>query len=148
MGTDNRTAAPERGCAVTHKEVIVVGGGIAGLTAALSLAHKGKDVLLVEKNDYCGGLMNSFVRDGFRFEGGARALVNAGLVKTPDKGIRARYRNLAQPDHPWELKTPCSPIDGEQSLDATTPGCSKRFTQGARMRSIKSSRRSATSWRI
>lgn len=63
------------------RDVIVVGGGIAGLTAALSLAHKGRDVLLLEKNENCGGLMNSFVRDGFRFEGGARALVNAGLVK-------------------------------------------------------------------
>jgi len=66
---------------VSHKEVIIVGGGIAGLTAALSLAHNGKDVLLLEKNDYCGGLMTSFVRNGFRFEGGARALVNAGLVR-------------------------------------------------------------------
>jgi phytoene dehydrogenase-like protein len=66
---------------VTEKEVIVVGGGVAGLTAALSLAHKGVGVLLLEQNERCGGLMNSFVREGFRFEGGARALVNAGLVK-------------------------------------------------------------------
>jgi len=66
---------------VIRKDIIVVGGGIAGLTAALSLAHKGSDVLLIEKNERCGGLMNSFERDGFRFEGGTRALVNAGLVK-------------------------------------------------------------------
>ncbi len=65
---------------MTNKDIIVVGGGLAGLTAALSLARKGKDVLLIEKNEHCGGLMNSFERGGFRFEGGARALVNAGLV--------------------------------------------------------------------
>ncbi|HEY9055336.1 MAG TPA: NAD(P)/FAD-dependent oxidoreductase [Rectinemataceae bacterium] len=65
---------------MTDKDIIVVGGGIAGLTAALSLASKGKDVLLIEKNERCGGLMTSFEREGFRFEGGARALVNAGLV--------------------------------------------------------------------
>ena len=65
---------------MTNKDIIVVGGGIAGLTAALSLAQKGKDVLLIEKNERCGGLMTSFEREGFRFEGGARALVNAGLV--------------------------------------------------------------------
>ena len=34
-----------------QKDIIVVGGGIAGLTAALSLAHKGRDVLLIEKNE-------------------------------------------------------------------------------------------------
>ncbi len=64
-----------------QRDIIVVGGGLAGLTAALSLAQKGKDVLLLEKNESCGGLTNSFVRHGFRFEAGARALVNAGLVK-------------------------------------------------------------------
>lgn len=64
-----------------QKDIIVVGGGIAGLTAALSLAHSGREVLLLEKNEICGGLMSTFVKDGYRFEAGARALVNAGLVK-------------------------------------------------------------------
>ncbi len=63
------------------KDVIVVGGGISGLTAALSLAHAGKEVLLIEKNERCGGLMSTFERNNYRFEAGARALVNAGLVK-------------------------------------------------------------------
>ena len=40
---------------MTNKDIIVVGGGLAGLTAALSLAQKGKDVLLIEKNEHCGG---------------------------------------------------------------------------------------------
>jgi len=64
-----------------EKDIIVVGGGIAGLTAALTLAQSGKKVLLLEKNEACGGLMSTFSKDGFRFEAGARALVNAGLVK-------------------------------------------------------------------
>lgn len=61
-------------------EHVVVGGGIAGLTAAVYLSRSKNDTLLIEKNETCGGLMNSFVRDGFHFEGGARALVNSGLV--------------------------------------------------------------------
>jgi phytoene dehydrogenase-like protein len=64
-----------------QNDIIVVGGGIAGLTAALILADSGREVLLLEKNEICGGLMNTFTRDGYRFEAGARALVNAGLVK-------------------------------------------------------------------
>ncbi|KAF2956663.1 NAD(P)/FAD-dependent oxidoreductase [Marinitoga sp. 38H-ov] len=62
-------------------KVIVVGGGISGLTSAIYLARAGKNVLLIEKNNSCGGLFNSFYRNGFRFEGGARAIVNSGLVK-------------------------------------------------------------------
>jgi phytoene dehydrogenase-like protein len=61
-------------------QIIVVGGGIAGLTCAAYLAKGGKKVLLVEKNKECGGLVNSFSRDGFRFEAGVRALENAGII--------------------------------------------------------------------
>lgn len=102
---------------MTHKEFIVVGGGIAGLTAALSLAHKGKDVLLIEKNGHCGGLMNSFVRDGFRFEGGARALVNAGLVKPLIKEFGLDIELLPNPITLGVEGTMLA-IEGEQSLYA------------------------------
>lgn len=59
---------------------IVVGGGMAGLTAAAYLAKEGRSVLLIEKNKECGGLVNSFSRDGFQFEAGVRALENAGII--------------------------------------------------------------------
>lgn len=36
---------------------IVVGGGIAGLTSAVYLARAGQNVLLIEKNKECGGLV-------------------------------------------------------------------------------------------
>ncbi len=54
---------------------------MAGLTAAAYLARAGVDVLLLEKTPSCGGLVNTFERDGFRFEGGARALVSAGILQ-------------------------------------------------------------------
>jgi len=59
---------------------IVVGGGIAGLTCAAYLAREGQKVLLVEKNEKCGGLVDSFTRDGFHFDAGVRALENAGVI--------------------------------------------------------------------
>jgi len=59
---------------------IIVGGGIAGLTSAAYLARAGQKVLLIEKNKECGGLVNSFTRDGFHFDAGVRALEDAGII--------------------------------------------------------------------
>src|SRR6056297_2293272 len=61
-------------------DVLVVGGGMAGLTASAYLARAGFDVLLMEKNAECGGLVNSFIKDGFLFDAGVRALEDAGII--------------------------------------------------------------------
>lgn len=68
---------------------IIVGGGIAGLTSAAYLSRAGQRVLLIEKNRECGGLVNSFTRDGFHFDAGVRALEDAGIIFTMlnDMGI-------------------------------------------------------------
>jgi phytoene dehydrogenase-like protein len=59
---------------------VIVGGGIAGLTSAAYLSREGQKVLLIEKNSECGGLVNSFTRDGFHFDAGVRALEDAGII--------------------------------------------------------------------
>jgi phytoene dehydrogenase-like protein len=63
-----------------HYDTLIVGGGIAGLTSAVYLARAGQKVLLIEKNRECGGLVNTFSRDGFRFDAGVRALEDAGII--------------------------------------------------------------------
>ncbi|MBN2004625.1 MAG: NAD(P)/FAD-dependent oxidoreductase [Anaerolineae bacterium] len=61
-------------------DVIIVGGGIAGLTATAYLAKAGYTTLLCEKESHCGGLVRSFERNGFVFDGGIRAIENSGIV--------------------------------------------------------------------
>ncbi len=39
----------------TNQTILVVGGGISGMTAALEAAECGKDVILIEKNPSLGG---------------------------------------------------------------------------------------------
>jgi phytoene dehydrogenase-like protein len=63
-----------------HCDVIVVGAGIAGLTASAFLAKSGHSVLLLEKDEKVGGCVNSFERDGFVFDGGIRAIENSGVL--------------------------------------------------------------------
>jgi phytoene dehydrogenase-like protein len=73
---------------------IVVGGGIAGLTAAVYQSRAGRNVLLVEKNEVCGGLVNTFNRNGFRFDAGVRALLDAGIIHTMLKDLEIDLKTV------------------------------------------------------
>jgi phytoene dehydrogenase-like protein len=59
---------------------IVVGGGIAGLTATAYLARDGHAPLLCEKEGTLGGLVRTFVRGGIHYDAGIRSLENCGVV--------------------------------------------------------------------
>lgn len=63
------------------KQVIVVGAGISGLTAAAYLLRYGFKVTLVEASSDTGGLVNSFYKDGYLFDTGPRAIGNAGILE-------------------------------------------------------------------
>ncbi len=46
----------------TNQTILVVGGGISGMTAALEAAECGKDVILLEKNPYLGGRVSQLYK--------------------------------------------------------------------------------------
>ena len=58
-------------------EVIVVGGGLAGLACATRLSKAGKQVTLIEATDRVGGRVRSDVIDGFTMDHGFQVLLTA-----------------------------------------------------------------------
>jgi oxygen-dependent protoporphyrinogen oxidase len=74
-----------------YRKAIIIGAGIAGLTAAYQLRQRGWDISLLEREDRVGGVINSWRQDGFLLEGGpnsflaspqaTRLIGELGLVK-------------------------------------------------------------------
>ncbi|MEC8553807.1 MAG: phytoene desaturase family protein [Planctomycetota bacterium] len=63
------------------KSVTVVGGGLAGLSAACVLAARGHQVTLLDKNDWVGGKAAVHRRDGYRFDMGPTILTLPSVLK-------------------------------------------------------------------
>ena len=64
-------------------DVIVIGAGNGGLTAAASLAKKGLKVLLLERHNIPGGAATSFCRGRFEFEVALHQLSGMGTPEKP-----------------------------------------------------------------
>ncbi|WP_292379567.1 phytoene desaturase family protein [Methanosarcina sp. UBA289] len=70
-------------------DVIVVGAGISGLLAALTLSKHGKTVLVLEKSQHLGGNCNSYMVDGYQVDTGAHAITH--LIEGPLKRLMDNY---------------------------------------------------------
>ena len=64
-------------------DVVVIGAGNGGLTAAATLAQKGLNVLMLERHNIPGGAATSFCRGRFEFEVALHQLNGLGTLEKP-----------------------------------------------------------------
>lgn len=102
------------------KNVIIVGGGLAGLSAAVILARAGRTVTIFERRRYLGGRAVTHLRHGYRFNLGPHAFYRHGHgwnvlreIGIPVRGGVPKPRGTAMlgneryklPTNPWSLLT-------------------------------------------
>jgi phytoene desaturase len=63
------------------RNVVIVGGGLGGLAAACTLAARGHQVVILEKNDWVGGKAAEHREAGYRFDMGPTILTLPSVLK-------------------------------------------------------------------
>src|SRR5512136_1763194 len=116
-------------------DAIVVGGGIAGLIATAYISKTGLRTLLCEKEPSCGGLINSFERDGFVFDGGIRAMENSGVLLPMLKHLGVELElvrnhvSLGIEDRVIRLESEANVADYQALLEALYPNSKAEITR-------------------
>lgn len=82
-------------------DVVVVGAGAAGMTAALAAAHHGLDTVLIEKDTHFGG---SAARSGGGLWVPGNAVLDAAGVTDTPADAHAYLAHVAGPDVPGDLR--------------------------------------------
>ena len=123
------------------KPIGIIGGGLAGLSAACVLAARGRRVILFERNEWLGGKAAQLRGDGFRFDMGPTIVTIPSVLRRifSEAGARMEdYLDLVRLDPQWRcffddgsvLDLAQNPDAMAQTLDAFAPGTNS----GARYR--------------
>ena len=83
--------------------VVIVGAGLAGLSAAIHLAAAGRKVTILEKNLFPGGRNGLLERNGYSFDTGPTVLTMPDLISDI-------FATLGENMNEWLELTPVSPL--------------------------------------
>jgi phytoene desaturase len=122
------------------KPIGIIGGGLAGLSAACVLAARGRKVILFERNEWLGGKAAQLRGEGFRFDMGPTIVTIPSVLRRifSEAGARLEdYLELVRLDPQWRcffddgssLDLAQNPEAMARTLDAFAPGigCGDRY---------------------
>ena len=123
-------------------DVVVIGAGNGGLSAAAYLAKNNKKVLVLEKHNLPGGCATSFVRGRFEFEATLHELCSVGDGLTDETSgnfrkiinklygvniewvvINELFRTISLNDNKYDVTLPANVKDFIEKMEQTVPGC-------------------------
>lgn len=123
-----------------NKHIVVIGAGLGGLSAAISLATEGFSVDLLEKNDKVGGKLNILQKDGFTFNLGPSMLTMPHIFqklfekagkKMEDyvtiQTVEPHWRNFFEDGSTLDLSS--DPVRMKQELDKLGANTAQEFEQ-------------------
>ncbi len=118
-------------------DVIVIGSGVGGLSAAILLAQQGKNVLVLERHYVAGGFTHTFARKGYEWDVGVHYL---GEVHRPRSVLRQIFDVFSEGQLRWQAMDPvydriCFPgesYDYEAPLEAWKQRMFQAFPQETR----------------
>lgn len=115
------------------KPIGIIGGGLAGLSAACVLAARGHRVIVFERNDWLGGKAAPLSGEGFRFDMGPTIVTIPSVLRRifDEAGVRMEdYLEMVRLDPQWRcffedgssLDLAQNPATMARTLDAFAPG--------------------------
>ena len=132
--------------AMAKYDVIVVGAGNAGLSAALQMALSGKKVLILEQHNLPGGCATSFRRGRFEIEPSLHELCDLGPAENPgstrklfdEYGINVEWANVEDcfravskysDGSPMDVTMPCGTQNFIDKMEFYVPGSRKKMIE-------------------
>ncbi|MDY6795734.1 MAG: NAD(P)/FAD-dependent oxidoreductase [Actinomycetota bacterium] len=124
-------------------DVVVIGAGCGGLSAASQLARQGRKVLVLEQADRIGGCCSTFEREGYRFDVGASIVEEIQPIEMAFEMLGTRLQDEVDliPCDPmmsfiledgFRVTYPISLEETEQIISDISPMDGKSFKEFAR----------------
>jgi phytoene desaturase len=118
-------------------DVVVIGSGLGGLTAAALSAARGKSVLLVEQADHTGGYAHGFSRGPYKFDAGIHTTSFGWIEPTlptmlREMGVGDRVEFARCEDPLYSVFMPGMRFDAPSGVEAFLAAHAAEFPEDAR----------------